>query len=433
MPRPFCGRMLSAAPAAGASSGGSCERNMRRCLRALSAAGLLYIGQAVHADDFPVDCNADAASFDPALSDAIALINNNLGTSQRLFVTGNCVSTSLHELDAAGSLAIIGTGSGSASVQINNGDGLLKVLPASGTVDLVLTGMTLTGAHVDGVIKAEYSSLYVRDVVFSQNDGGYGGGIEGFDLAITIRGSNFSNNNSTTQGGAIATGGASGFVDIEDTTFADNSASPSGGGAVCVTGSNIPLRIATSLFRNNQAAGDGGAIEVLGGNDADIRNVTFVGNTAANGGAIAFESTGSVVLNNVTISGNSASTAGSAFYTTGNALSFANTLISGTCAGVSSSPAGSGNIESPGNSCALPSGNLVNEPAANLMLGALADNGGPTQTMLPSAGSVLVDNGAAPCEPIDQRHLLRNVGACDVGAVEVGASTPDTIFANGFD
>jgi hypothetical protein len=68
-------------------------------------------------------------------------------------------------------------------------------------------------------------------------------------------------------------------------------------------------------------------------------------------------------------------------------------------------------------------------------LGALAGNGGPTQTRLPQAGSPLVDaipigscqaDGAAGITT-DQRDLSRPaLNGCDVGAVEVqaGAAVP---------
>ena len=64
------------------------------------------------------------------------------------------------------------------------------------------------------------------------------------------------------------------------------------------------------------------------------------------------------------------------------------------------------------------------------VLGSLADNGGPTLTLLPLAGSPLIDaipvgacsaDGAASIVPlVDQRSVARPSGAgCDIGAVEV--------------
>jgi CSLREA domain-containing protein len=59
------------------------------------------------------------------------------------------------------------------------------------------------------------------------------------------------------------------------------------------------------------------------------------------------------------------------------------------------------------------------QPDTDPMLGPLADNGGPTLTALPLAGSPLVDSAGA-CTGADQRGIGRPQGAaCDRGAVEV--------------
>jgi hypothetical protein len=66
------------------------------------------------------------------------------------------------------------------------------------------------------------------------------------------------------------------------------------------------------------------------------------------------------------------------------------------------------------------------------MIGTLADNGGPTLTMVPFAGSPLIDAGdPAGCRdslgallPKDQRGFARTAGLrCDIGAVEISSST----------
>jgi hypothetical protein len=60
-------------------------------------------------------------------------------------------------------------------------------------------------------------------------------------------------------------------------------------------------------------------------------------------------------------------------------------------------------------------------------LGALADNGGPTQTMLPLVGSPLL-NAIPPAScvvDVDQRGVTRPQGTgCDIGAVEVEVIAP---------
>src|SRR5262249_2806233 len=67
-------------------------------------------------------------------------------------------------------------------------------------------------------------------------------------------------------------------------------------------------------------------------------------------------------------------------------------------------------------------------------LGPLANNGGPMLTLLPAAGSPVLDKGAPGIQSgLDQRLLSRVVnGRVDMGAVE--RQIPEVIiFRNGFD
>jgi hypothetical protein len=73
---------------------------------------------------------------------------------------------------------------------------------------------------------------------------------------------------------------------------------------------------------------------------------------------------------------------------------------------------------------------------ANLDLGPLQDNGGPTLTMVPGPHSAALEAGVDqwcmvdPVNATDQRGVQRPQGAhCDSGAVEV---TPDAIFSDAF-
>ncbi len=83
-----------------------------------------------------------------------------------------------------------------------------------------------------------------------------------------------------------------------------------------------------------------------------------------------------------------------------------------------------GNNLSSDNNCNL---NLASDrPATDPLLGPIADNGGPTQTILPLAGSQAIDTGSnTGCPATDQRGGVRprNGGSgfaiCDIGAVEV--------------
>jgi hypothetical protein len=68
-------------------------------------------------------------------------------------------------------------------------------------------------------------------------------------------------------------------------------------------------------------------------------------------------------------------------------------------------------------------------------LARLVDNGGPTPTYLPGAGSIAIDEGReSHCKENDQRHFPITDRSCDVGAVEAGAApAPDAGFADGFE
>jgi len=91
-------------------------------------------------------------------------------------------------------------------------------------------------------------------------------------------------------------------------------------------------------------------------------------------------------------------------------------------------------------SCGLTASTDKQASGNNPQLGALADNGGPTRTLLPQTGSPLIDaivNGACQTAsgvvgPIttDQRGLVRPQvpgGLCDIGAVEIQAPAPVVI------
>ncbi len=84
-----------------------------------------------------------------------------------------------------------------------------------------------------------------------------------------------------------------------------------------------------------------------------------------------------------------------------------------------------------GSSCGFTGiGSLQNQTPADLALGALADNGGPTLTQLPADGSSLIDvvpTSETSCsggDDADQRGIARpQRAACDIGAVEAADDT----------
>jgi hypothetical protein len=115
-----------------------------------------------------------------------------------------------------------------------------------------------------------------------------------------------------------------------------------------------------------------------------------------------------------------------------------NSVVAGNCSATSDGDIVSlgGNLESPGDTCTLDQGS-DQVSVADAQLGALADNGGPTRTMIPAAESDVLDLAlAAECLAADQRGFERNPAGidCDRGAVEVGLDDPPTpIFHDGFE
>jgi len=137
-----------------------------------------------------------------------------------------------------------------------------------------------------------------------------------------------------------------------------------------------------------------------------VTNSTFFGNsaTASNGGGIY--SSNSATLQNTIVANN----------TTG-----------GNCRG---SITNDGNNIDDGTTCGWSSAN-GSMSGTNPLLGALANNGGSTQTMALLAGSPAINTGNnAFCPATDQRGVSRPQpvgGTCDIGAYEYVDTTAPTV------
>lgn len=209
--------------------------------------------------------------------------------------------------------------------------------------------------------------------------------------------------------------------------------------------------IVSSLIANNGTMGGLQCAPPSGGSSTlEIDNSTITGNTGL--GGLTVMNGCSARLRNVTISGNTATR--NAFYgSAGGGLSFidgatvtlANTILSGNsnsvhpanndCAvGALAAPAGTTQVQSYGRNLIGLDGSCVFNEAlgvadlhgASASLAPLADNGGPTQTRLPLAGSAAIGAGSTEpfndayppaCRRQDQRLATRS-GACDIGAAQ---------------
>jgi len=281
-----------------------------------------------------------------------------------------------------------------------------------------------------------------------------GGGICMVHADLTLNNSTVSGNYGYQFGGGILS--LSGNVTLNNSTVSNNVSHFVAGG-IYVTDKNLTLT--NSVVSNNSANSPhycyGGGI-VSDAATVTLTNSTLSGNSASYVGGILSDS-GNVTLTNSTLSGNAGT--GGAFRTVWNAggirvstgsITLTNSTVSGNSAGsynggislYSISPTNvvqvinsiiAGNSAPNGDTNATPAaGSTNNIIGGDPQLAALADNGGPTQTMLPLPASPTIDAGSdASCPAIDQRGLSRPQGAhCDIGAVE---RVTDRFFADNFD
>ena len=253
-----------------------------------------------------------------------------------------------------------------------------------------------------------------------------------FGFSLILSGVMVQNGNvGTSWGGGIYVWGST--LTLTDVTIRASTAGI-GGGLDLEGGAQASLTRVT-LSGNTATTNDGGGINVAA-STANLVNVTLSGNAAtkagvSEGGAIYLDGGGSSVsLTNCTIAGNSAIIGGGGIRRNGGTITLKNTIVanntSGNCSGTITS--GGNNLDS-ANTCAFAgAGDKIN---SNPLLGALQDNGGPTDTLALATGSPAIDAGTATGAPAtDQRGVLRPQGAAyDIGAFErAGYSIAGRVF-----
>ena len=276
-------------------------------------------------------------------------------------------------------------------------------------------------------------------MVFTQNTASNRGGA--LDMScnacnITINDSSFTANTAGLYGGAIGTESGNNFT-VRRTTISGNSSAAGIGGGIFED--DVIMLIEDSTISGNTAA-VGGGIFLYADTAATIRNSTISGNTATggSGGGIYFYNDGGSVLTiqNSTIANN---TGGGIYLYNSSAtaqLLLASTIVANnTVADINGS--GAPQFTANNSLIRVPAAGTVITGSANItgqdpLLGALANNGGPTQTMALQAGSPAIDAGSNPAAlAFDQRGagFPRTVGAqTDIGAVEgVGGPPPPPV------
>jgi parallel beta-helix repeat protein len=177
------------------------------------------------------------------------------------------------------------------------------------------------------------------------------------------------------------------------------------------------LTVSASTISHNQAHYNGGIW--INACQVEMTNTTIAENTAtgSNGGGIWLGNDPTGTIKNCTIARNHSTAAGQvAGGIFGSGLTLVNTIVANntamytpTCSDERSD--GTGNLQWPDGSLCT-----ATPVIADPLLAALADNGGPTPTMKPGAGSPAIGI-ATGCPPTDQTGRTRGE-PCTAGATE---------------
>ena len=363
---------------------------MAACLGVAPAAAQAASFTVTRSDDpAPNQCQPD----DCSLREAVIAANASIGVADSISLPAGTYNLTLGasgeddaaegDLDVVDGVTINGAGAASTVVdQTVAGDPVFDiVLQSTSDPEVEIAGTTVTGGPAGGIRTTgpdPTTLLVTNSAVVANTNGGNGGG--------------------------ISTGSSGGTLTIDRSTVSDNSA-PSAGGIFVENG--FAATITNSTISGNTATATSGP---TGGG---IRTAPATSGTAA-------------TLTNTTVANNSApaGTGGGLVQGNNSPITLRNTIVAdndtgGNCAGPVTSQ--DGNVEDT-DTCGLnqPSDQVNTEP----QLGALADNGGETQTHAIAATSPAVD-AAANCPPpsTDQRGVPRpQQNACDVGAYELVTS-----------
>ncbi|MEX1253946.1 MAG: choice-of-anchor Q domain-containing protein [Dehalococcoidia bacterium] len=364
--------------------------------------------------------------------------------------------------------SITGAGAGSTIIDGNEDDRVFYLSSKGGPITVTMTGLTVQNGFAE---ESDGGGIYVEpDVTLTLNDSVVqnntaeddGGGIVLFDGTVTLNNTTVSGNFGE-DGGGVYNEGPDTLI-VNDSVITDNEAEEDGGGmknnfdaGATMSGSTVSgnhagedgggisndqccgieaMVITDSVISGNTANSFGGGIENTDEGGLDLTNVTISGNSATAGGGISNDFGTSAELTNVTVTDNSSESGGGIY--TGDDVTLANTIVAANspenCL-VDLKPTGDltslgHNLEDT-DTCNLTA--TGDQPNTDPVLGALADNGGPTQTHALVGGSSAIDTADdGACPDADQRGVARpqdgdddGTAVCDIGAFELeGAAEP---------
>jgi CSLREA domain-containing protein len=336
-----------------------------------------------------------------AIQEANALPGDDViqlyGNTYSLNLAGADDDADVGDLDVTSTLRIEGSGVGATIIQQTVAERVFE-LPFLGAGNLTLMDLTLRGGDAGddfgGGVFVNDGALTLDGVEITGCAARLGGGVFNYETA-TVVDSWIHGNHADWRGGGIS------------------SASTSASGSSATT-----LTMVSSTIGPNAAEAWPKEVELSNASSATLVNVTVSPSSPVEMSVeIANQN---VVLDHVTIRGELTPfsfTGTNTLVVSNSAIEYCNLLLPSPLPLISRL----GVNVSANAGCQFAAAGGIEAP---LQLGALADNGGPTPTLLPITGSPLVDAADdARCAATDQRGVARpqdggSGGGCDVGAVE---------------
>jgi hypothetical protein len=264
------------------------------------------------------------------------------------------------------------------------------------------------------------SNPTLENITFDANKAGSaGGGMYNSNSSPTLTNVTFDGNTADSNGGGMYNYNSS--PSLTNVTFNANQADANGGGMHNYSSSSPSLLNVT--FSSNTAGEQGGGMANWNLASPTLENVTFSSNSATgNGGGMSNYANSSPSLTNVTFSGNTTASDGGGMYNYGGIPEIYDSIFWGNGSEIVNNT-GSAEIHDSivAGGCPANSSSCSNILNLNPNLGALANNGGFTQTMAIGIGSPAFNAAnTATCAATDQRGVTRPQGLkCDMGAFEL--------------
>ena len=385
-----------------------------------------------------IDENTNNANC--SLREAIIAANNNASHNGCIYTGSDPDDVITLTSGSTYILSIVGEDADEGDLDVGN------ALGTSGNLTIQASGATnaiIDANDINRVIELDSPapiSLTLVHITVTNGNSPDGAGIyAGGNHTLTLMNSTVSSN--------VATGAdncGAGIYDVDDgnisvinSTIADNTCTGTGadGGGI-YKGGGGSLIIANSTFYNNSVTDNGGGVRiVMTSGTATITNSTFVNNVAGSKGGGLQVNNGSVTVEFSTFSGNAANTinpsAGGAVQADGGSVSVVRSILANSTAGLDCDQLAPGTV-SLTNSLVENNSDCLGTitSSADPGLGALSDNGGPTQTMAITTSSPAFD-AALTCASTttDQRGVSRPQSVhCDIGAYELEPIFGDVPF-----